>query len=307
MGYALLGTAVAKLNSPVFIIGGSRTGSEMLKTMLSASPDLNFTNELYALCPWWLHRDLRVDLRDHVGDLRKPGALDAAIALIYSGKLFGWTWRHAETELDRAMLRDELAKEPLSVESIVTGALRVNARLRNKPRQGAKFPVHYAYAPLLFEWYPTCRLIHTTRDPRAVYASQANKYLALADGTVKRAAIRAVQFAHVNIQVAWTARLHTRLCARENYRLIRYEDLLRDPEGELRKLCRFIDVEFGAAMLEPRKYGSTFESNKGQRGIDRDSMDAWRRHVSPATLAALRVLQGRAAKTLGYSLDHRAD
>jgi hypothetical protein len=306
MGYRLHEIAASRLNDPVFIVGGSRTGSEMLKSMLSASSELNLTNELYALCPRWLHRDLRADLRTHVGDVSAPKAIDAVIELIYSGNLFGWTWRHAETELDRGMLREELAASTLSVESIVTAALRVNARLRNKPRQGAKFPVHYAYAPLLLEWYPTCRILHTTRDPRAVYASQANKYLLPTDGTVKRAATKMMQFAHVNIQVAWTARLHDRLKTRENYRLVRYEDLIRDPEGELRGMCQFLAIEYRHSMLEPRKYGSTFSSIRGRRGVNRDSLDRWRQYVSPVTDMTLRVLQGRAAKKLGYCLRHKS-
>jgi omega-hydroxy-beta-dihydromenaquinone-9 sulfotransferase len=296
-------SATGRLVDPVFIIGGSRTGSEMLKSILSASPELNLTNEMYALCPRWLHRDLRVDLRRNV-DLHSAHALDDTIDLIYSGKLYGWTWRHAETELDRQSMREEMARRPITVESIVTAALRVNARLRNKPRQGAKFPVHYGYAERLLQWYPNCRIIHTTRDPRAVYASQANKYVSGRDNLSKRTAIKVAQFAHINIQVAWTARVHARLLgqAPERYRLVRYEDVVLDPERELRELCHFLEIDFCPSMLGPRRYGSTFDRTKGQRGVKRDSLDAWRRHVSPTTSALIRTLQRGAAMALGYNL-----
>jgi len=59
---------------PVFIIGGSRTGSEMLKTMLSVSPDLDFADEMVVRAPWWLHKDLESSIRDHVGDLGRVKA-----------------------------------------------------------------------------------------------------------------------------------------------------------------------------------------------------------------------------------------
>ena len=61
---------------PVFIIGGSRTGSEMLKTMLCESPEQDFVDELFLLCPRWLHPDLDSMIRRHVGSLDGPGALD---------------------------------------------------------------------------------------------------------------------------------------------------------------------------------------------------------------------------------------
>lgn len=305
MRHTLHASAGGRLNDPVFIIGGSRTGSEMLKTMLSASLELNLTNELYALCPRWLHRDLRADLRAHVGDLRSPRALEEVVDLVFSGRLYGWTWRHARTELDQDMLRQELAARPIDVESIVTAALVVNARLRNKPRHGAKFPVHYAYAPLLLDWYPNCKIIHTTRDPRAVYASQANKYIQPGIGAIARGWTKAKHFAHINIQIGWTARIHARLKALspERYRLQRYEETIQDPARELTALCEFLQIEFSPAMLEPRKYGSTFDTTKGQRGVKLEYLDAWRHHVSPATLAALGALQSGAAKSLGYRFD----
>ena len=70
---------------PVFIIGGSRTGSTMLQTILSTSPEVSMTDELQFRSPWWLHRDLVADIGSHVGPLDHPGALDRLLDLLYSG------------------------------------------------------------------------------------------------------------------------------------------------------------------------------------------------------------------------------
>lgn len=288
--------------APVFIVGGSRTGSEMLKTILSASPELNFTNELYILCPRWLHKDLRANLKTYVGDLSSPRALDEVINLVFSGIPFGWTWSNAERELDRNLLREELAQRPLTLKTILTAIIRVNARLRNKPRPGAKFPVHYSYVNKLLQWYPDCQVIHTTRDPRAVYASQANKYLAAEDGLAKRVFEKCRQFLHINIQVAWTAEIHRRMRSLPNYRLVRYEDVVTNAGETIRELCSFLDVQFVPQMLEPYQYGSSFESIKGRRGISPESLNSWRSRISPLTAAAIRVLQSRAARLLGYEM-----
>lgn len=289
--------------APVFIVGGSRTGSEMLKTMLSASPELNFTNELYMLCPRWLHKDFRANLRTYVGDLSSPRALDEVIKLVFSGIPFGWTWTHAERELDTNLLREELAGRPLTVKSILTAIIRVNAKLRNKARPGAKFPVHYSNVNTLLQWYPNCKLIHTTRDPRAVYASQANKYVAAEDGLAKRVFEKSRQFLHISIQVAWTAEIHRRMRSQPNYRLVRYEDVVTNAVETMRELCRFLDVQFVPQMLEPYQYGSSFlPTIKGRRGVSPVSLDEWRSRISPLTAAAIGVLHARAARLLGYKL-----
>lgn len=53
---------------------------------------------------------------------------------------------------------------------------------------------------------------------------------------------------------------HLRGVDPQRQRLIRYEDLLRDPEAEMRRLCEFLAVEFEPAVLQPYQ---------GQRMTDR--------------------------------------
>ena len=118
--------------SPVFIVGGSRTGSEMLKTMLSISPELDFVDEIFLLCPWWLHSDLDRNIRQHVGDLAEVGALDRLMNLMYSGIPHGWLWTAIDQEVDRDLLFAELAKTELSLRAIFDALMRVHAKTRGK-------------------------------------------------------------------------------------------------------------------------------------------------------------------------------
>ena len=59
----------ADTEKPVFIVGGSRTGSTMLQVILSKSPDLCITDELQFRRPWWLQRDFLDEVDAHVGSL----------------------------------------------------------------------------------------------------------------------------------------------------------------------------------------------------------------------------------------------
>ena len=144
--------------------------------------------------------------------------------------------------------------------AIFHSILTVHARRRNKERIGAKFPVHYSYTQQLLDWYPNCRLIHTTRNPKAVYASQAAKYLSPGQSWISRSFMRCKQFVHINIQTSWTARLHKQLRYLPNYRLSRYEDLVLDPEYNIRQLCNYLEIEFLSDMLNPKHFGSSFDS-----------------------------------------------
>ena len=292
--------AGAGVRPPVFIIGGSRTGSEMLKTMLSVSPEIDFVDELFLLCPRWLHKDLATCLATEVGDLDAPGALERVVDLLFSGRPYGWVWSVANQKFDRERLKQELTGTSLSLRDILAALMEVHAERRGKQGRGAKFPTHYSCTHRLLEWFPECKLIHTTRDPRAVYASQAGKYVKAADPWHVRGCMRFRQFVHVNIQVSWTASLHRRMKRLPNYRLVRYEDVVTEPRPQLESLCEFLEVEFLPEMLHPRQYGSTFES-AGRRGVNKASLSAWRKRASPLATGAIWYLHPRARRILGYA------
>jgi hypothetical protein len=287
--------------SPVFIVGGSRTGSEMLKTMLSVSPDLDFVDEIFLLCPWWLHSDLKRSIRRHVGDLSDASAIDRLIDLLYSGKPYGYFWTVIDQKIDRDLLRAELVDAELGLRSIFEALMRIHAKSNGKSGIGAKFPLHYSYAPVLMDWFPDCRIIHTTRNPKAVYASQAAKYIEASDGLFRRNWKRFLQFVHINIQTAWTARLHAQLRDQPNYKLICYEDVVNSPETELQQICSFLNVPYLEDMLNPHHYGSSFDKIGGQKGVDRSSLERWRMTVSPWTARLIDLLQKAPSRTLGYN------
>lgn len=286
---------------PVFIIGGSRTGSEMLKTMLSASKELDFVDELFLLSPAWLHTDLQTNIERHVGNLQNDDALDRLLEFLYSGVPYGWFWSVVDKELDREMLREELCGSRLDLSSIFTAAMKVHARMRNKRGIGAKFPLHYSYVKKLLEWFPECRLIHTTRNPKGVYASQAAKYVANDDGPIKRNFDRFQHFVHINIQVHWTARLHRRLNGFANYKLVRYEDIVQHPEKELRQICEYLDVDYVSNMLDPHQYGSSFDTIGSGHGVSSSSLERWRTSISPWTARFMDVAHRSASRSFGYT------
>jgi hypothetical protein len=264
------------------------------------SPELDFIDEIFLLCPWWLHSDLNRSIRRHVGDLTDEQALDRLISLLYSGLPYGWFWTVIDQKIDRELLRTELAEADLNLRSIFDTLMRIHAKNNRKKGIGAKFPLHYSYTDSLLEWFPNCKIIHTTRNPKAVYASQAAKYIRSTDGFLKKICKRSLQFAHINVQTAWTARLHSRMKDRANYRLVRYEDIIKNPETELRQLCEFMQVRFLDDMLNPHQYGSSFDKIGTSKGVDKSSLERWRATLSPLTAWLIDVLQTRSNRTLGY-------
>ena len=274
----------------------------MLKSILCASDEVDFVSELLMLGPWWLHQDLNSVIRKHVGDLARPGAVDKLMKRLYSDDYDGQHWAPIKRDIDREMLREELSKDPSGIKALLRAIMVVHARKKGKPRIGAKFPLHYSYAHKLLEWFPDCQLIHTTRNPKAVYASQSAKYITPELGFATRLYSRVQQFAHINIQIAWTASLHRKLCVLPNYRLVRYEDVVLEPEETLRSLCDFIGISLTDKMLSPHQFNSSFqEVGNDRRGIDKSSLERWRTTISPATAFIIDAGHRRANRMFGYN------
>lgn len=273
----------------------------MLQTILSKSVDINVTDELQFRTPWYLHRDFETDINRYVAPLDEQGAIDRLIDLFYSGTPTGWFWSASERLLDRELVCEELSRQPLTMQSIFNAILTAHARKRGKSRIGAKFPMHYSYAMQLLEWYPDCLLIHTTRNPKAVYASQGAKYLKPDESSFSRFYMRIKQFVHINIQISWTAHVHNRLRKLPNYLLIRYEDLVTEPETNVRRVCCFLETKYNPEMLVPKRFGSSYQPGGTHgEGIVTTSLDRWKTSIHPVTALAIDALHKRAYKSLGY-------
>ncbi len=92
---------------PVFIVGGSRTGSELHRTILRNSLEIDLIDEMWLLCPAWLHPDFESTVRREIGDLSDDRNIEELVRLMYSGRLYGYFWTVIGQEIDRNLLRGD--------------------------------------------------------------------------------------------------------------------------------------------------------------------------------------------------------
>jgi omega-hydroxy-beta-dihydromenaquinone-9 sulfotransferase len=179
---------------------------------------------------------------------------------------------------------------------------------------GEKTPEHLSDVPTLDAWFPGARFIHTFRDPRAIYTSQLRRVREGRWGL--KARMRRVPAALVDpvlapieallTTAAWlrAARLHRRYQRRlgERYLLVRYEDLVADPERELRRVCDFVGVSFDPSMIaEIDVVGSSFSAARHEgSGFDEQRATRWRQEVSALGLGWFRLATGRELRRFGY-------
>lgn len=168
------------------------------------------------------------------------------------------------------------------------------AEATGKPRWGAQTGLIERYAEHLFRGYPGLKIVHMVRDPRDRYQASIEKWpkgKGRAGGAVAR----------------WNYSL--RLAERhrsnhpEDYLIVRFEDLVREPEQTVRSVCAFLDEDFHSAMMEMRDAPTHRRRVQGDRPgpveLSTDYIGRYRA-IPPAELAYIQRHAGRGMRRYGY-------
>jgi hypothetical protein len=162
---------------------------------------------------------------------------------------------------------------------------------------GQKTPRFVRYGALLKRAWPHAKFVNVVRDPRAVVSS-------LIRSDVHRSN---AFFAALRWLKDVTAGFDLQDRFPDDVLLVRYEDLVRDPEPVLRKVCGHLGIAYEAGMAAPkgnemREYGSWYSQAHAllDKPPDPDRIDLWRTQLSPRQLSLIESICGEPMGRLGY-------
>ncbi len=147
--------------APIFVFGAGRSGTTLLRSLLSAHPRIAVTPETH-----FMKQAARF------GDLTTGQIYDVNT---FWAKYRSLTrFRDLDVDADRCRrLMDEAAGDgPITLKIMFEAVLAAYLEQAGKARVGEKSPSHVHYARPLLDWWPDARAVIIRRDPRAVVASQ---------------------------------------------------------------------------------------------------------------------------------------
>lgn len=225
---------LAPATEPIFVVGVARSGTTLLSAMLSAHPRLDCGPESRFFARY---RHLDAGQRSRVLDPATwpRTAVDFLASLRNQGHpvigLFG---------LEPAQVGRYLMDEPPSPRSMLESLTVLHARAARKPRWIEKTPRHLVMTDVLRQHWPEARIVRIVRDPRDVALSLAR--MPFAKESVVGNLVRVDQDDRDS---------RDRITADPRAITLRYEDLVTEPERELRRLCAFLGEAYEPAMLDP--------------------------------------------------------
>ncbi|HTY26463.1 MAG TPA: sulfotransferase [Desulfomonilaceae bacterium] len=284
--------AIKLKERPIFVIGYERSGTTLLMAMLGNHPRISMPEVGWLfprIYPW----------RYTYGDL----SLNVNFRTLASEMLFGLNqplWGMSMNPMTAVDEIIDLAQERSFAGIYAAMHLRYAKEFGDKPRWGQKTPNNLYFMPQILENFPNAQFVYITRDGRD--ASVTSIESAFGAGNIYGAAY------------TWNAANSFVKPFRKSlppsvWFDVRYEELVREPETVLKKVCEFLGETFSPEMLGFYKTATGVARGKqrdhaplGHAVSDR-YVGIYKRQLSLRDQQIYAAVAGATHKEAGYDLD----
>ncbi|HEY0681391.1 MAG TPA: sulfotransferase [Steroidobacter sp.] len=269
---------------PLFIVGMPRSGTKLLRGLLSNHPRLRLLAAETDFLPFidqWVQRH---------GSPTTAEAFER-FANDLSGANHYFNFRPA----GRGPFRWQDWRAACDGKFDVSGLFEGFARYELDVRRGSgliwadKSPAYIRHIPLLVQHFPGARIVHIVRDVRDHCVSMRKAW----GKDIRRSAWR------------WGHDVLTahRQCSSMPERCleVRFEELLQDPDTQLRRICMFLDLQFFAGLTELSQSVEQRGYAAGRSEIVRDNFSKFESRLTPRELVAIESLAWHTMQALGYT------
>lgn len=263
----------------IFIVGNSRSGTTMMGRILGAHPSVFTFHELHFFEQLWSSHE-----RNSVLDTNKAEMLTARLLCIHrEGYL---TQRKPKFFLNeaKAIIANSDEENIDSSIKVFDSFLRYETKKEGKTIPCEHTPLNVFYIGEILDLYSEARIINMVRDPRDVLLSQKRKwkrrFLGAKSIPLKEAFRSWINYHPITISKFWNAAVNAADKYSENEHVfsLRFEDLIKDPDVYVHRICEFLGLSFDESMLNVPQVGSSSGfDNPGKKGINSDRTGNWRK------------------------------
>ena len=159
-----------------------------------------------------------------------------------------------------------------------------NLLTKNKRYWVEKTPYNELFTENIFKWWPRAKCIHIIRDPRDNFVSYERKHPEWTAKVFITNWNRSTRAGLDNLEKF----------GKEKYLIIRFEDLLTDPEEITREVANFLDIVWDNALLEPTRAGDDWQGNsmfaEKYRSISTAPIGRWKDLIDPFELEIIQII-----------------
>lgn len=301
------------VEKPIFILGSHKSGTSLLRNLFDGTPDLfvipneihffqytgygvnyalrratpgkpSFDEVVERIRRALQHSNTRPPETKKYGDSYLTGCwnVDTAIDYLRQYGAQPFAQRDMRGLLDRYVeaLHVGLYGQPPSAHRFV-----------EKSVENAEF------AAIIKTLYPDAVFIHIVRNPYATLVS-LRKFKSVRSGYPYLGPL--IDSLRNSYDYLYSNPHHV-----PDYHIVRYEDLLTDPRGQMQQIAGYTGLEFGEHLLQPSTMGKAWAGNsmsgKDFSGISTQPIRAWEHEIYPPEIALVNLLFAHVLRDFDYA------
>lgn len=274
-----------QFSGPLFLVGSPRSGTKLLRGLLNRHPLIGLCDPESHFIPYLFQK--------HGGD---PACFAADLDRLFAD--FDRTPFQIYCRSQGRAVMTRAGFEALAGAGTWSGAFEVILRFYAEggggPQAvwGDKTPSYVREMELLKRIFPAARFLHIVRDPRDVALS----------------ARRAWGHSPLRTAAKWARDMEAAQRGAEplgqDYMRVYYEQLLADPEAELRRISAFAGRPYEDRMTRLAVPSENLGSARGKRYIDAGNASKFRTEMAPARQKRIEEIVYAAAAGTPYRLEH---
>lgn len=270
--------------APIFITGLHKSGTTLLRSLLDGHPDLQiipFESHFFPLAGYWTANEYQYS---------RPKTIDRERFVDFVGysnsksDKYGDNFAEGMVDLGRfesAFQVAETATKQAWAEAYYQ-SLRGAIYPKVEGRMVEKSIENFEYISELRQFFPGAKFIHIVRNPYDNLVS-LRKFKSIGTGyPLLSRLMPAMQQQYYHLY---------RNREFDDYKVLRYEDLVQDVEGSMRAIAAFLELSWSEQLLNPTLMGKSWGGNsmKGTqfKGVSAQKTAAWKAEISPLEITLL--------------------
>lgn len=282
------------MSNNFYVMAIGRSGTTLLANILDAHPNIVVPPESFFV----LHLERKYK---HITQWDSK-TIKNFIDDVYVDRPFRLMWKVPREIVEQSF--EQQAKVKDFTEACNRIRASYNASFKKKTIQlfGDKHPIYSNFCERMMRINPEAKLIHMVRDPRGTGSGQINTF------NRKDALAVGYLWSRYNKSLSKLKAIYPK-----NYYLLKYEDLVLNPEETVQSLCRFLEIEFDEKMMEYRKSmvqrfenyteAITKKHESLLKPIDANMVEGWKTKLTKKQIEQLEYSTHDVASRLGYTFD----
>lgn len=287
-----------------FILGRPRSGTTLLKALFDAHPNVIIPPELPIFLPLY-QKFRKIKNWDHQ-------AIHSFVDHVFEPNVFN-NRKIENFRIDREKLLDDLLRQPGNV-TIQELLAQLNKHAYSPFSKneilvvGDKNPVYSVYTHRLLSIFPDAKFIAIVRDYRDNFVSLRNL-----EEVKLEAPVLTLQI--TRWRIITKTFLHCQRIYPQRFHVIRYEDLVSQPEEQFKLLCHFLGIPYVAEVFrfyEKKEEVLRMFPNPSiekihkslMNPVNTSRMNLWKSSLTPAEVKMADQLAGTTADKLHYKREY---